>query len=153
MPVPDDNALGRAYKGSWRLPLHRSVQVREPDYGCYNVTNIDDPAYPHVKAIMYNTMVASDSTLLCGELLPALRIMVEHPKKSKYIQHWVSPIIMISLMEFKVLVLEIYYSKSRSCLVVRHSKVFDFTHGNNEAFNILAQWYLGKPTGDTVRGA
>lgn len=46
--------------------------------------------------------------------------------------------------------MEIYFSNGT--LVVRHTKMFDFTHGNDGAFKTLAQWYLGDAIGDTVNG-
>lgn len=46
--------------------------------------------------------------------------------------------------------MEFYFSNRT--LVVRHTKMFDFTHGNDEAFKTLAQWYLGDAIGDTTAG-
>lgn len=46
--------------------LDRDLQ---PEFGCYNITDTRDPKYPHVKAIMYNNLVATDSTFLFGEII------------------------------------------------------------------------------------
>ncbi|PGG95358.1 hypothetical protein AJ80_09974 [Polytolypa hystricis UAMH7299] len=46
------------------------------EFNLQQLKNLDGPTYPHVKAVMYNNLVATDSTILCGELLPIFRIML-----------------------------------------------------------------------------
>ena len=36
-------------------------------------------------------------------------------------------------------------------LVLRPTKMYDFSHGNPDAFKTFAQWYMGKPMGDCTR--
>lgn len=39
-------------------------------------------------------------------------------------------------------------------LVLRPTKMYDFSHGNSDAFKSLAQWYiLGEPSGDTTQAS
>lgn len=59
-------------------------------------------------------------------------------------------VLFISLLGLKARIMEFYFSNGT--LVVRHTKMSDFTHGNDEAFKTLAQWYLGDAIGDTVNG-
>lgn len=54
----------------------------------------------------------------------------------------------ISLMGFRPRVIEAYFKDNR--LVLRPTKLYDFTHGNDAAFKTFAQWYLGSPIGDTM---
>ncbi|CAG8908029.1 unnamed protein product [Penicillium egyptiacum] len=56
----------------------------QPEFGCYHIAELNDPAYPHVKAVMYNNLVATDSTVLYGELIPTLRIMLTQLRKRKF---------------------------------------------------------------------
>ncbi|KAL4912051.1 hypothetical protein BDW62DRAFT_216632 [Aspergillus aurantiobrunneus] len=165
LPETDAEALGGTYNGidddqpdsffhCYSCPNDRSHVVNNhpqayiqwmPSHECFTVTDMDGPSYTHVKAIMQNNMVAKDSTILCGELLPALRIMLTQLKKQRFSHHMVSPyvqVMVISLVEMKARVIELYFSKGT--LVVRPTKLYDFTHRNNAAFKTLAQWYLGK---------
>ncbi|OJJ08234.1 hypothetical protein ASPVEDRAFT_47413 [Aspergillus versicolor CBS 583.65] len=122
----------------------------QPSYGSFALADLEGSTYPHVKAITFNNLVPTKSTLLAGELLPALRLMLWQLRRSRFIRHAVSPVLFISLLGLKARVMEFYFSNGT--LVVRHTKMFDFTHGNDEAFKTLAQWYLGDAIGDTTAG-
>ncbi|KAL4786894.1 hypothetical protein BJX76DRAFT_63937 [Aspergillus varians] len=153
---------------SWCHTLHKGTEIpwtsgcpgdypftgldkdEQPNHACFAITDMDGPTHPHVKAIMLNNMVASESTILCGELLPALRVMLMQFKKTRFLRQMVAPVMIISLMGLKARVIEFYFSNNS--LVVRPTKMFDFTHANDAAFKTLAQMYLGKPIGDTVQG-
>ena len=36
-------------------------------------------------------------------------------------------------------------------LVLHTTKMYDFSHGNPNAFKEFAQWYMGKPMGDCTQ--
>ncbi|KAF9890257.1 hypothetical protein FE257_006170 [Aspergillus nanangensis] len=96
---------------------------------------------------MYNDLVATDSTLLFGELLPIIRIMIVQLVRRRFIHQLITPVLVISVQGLKTRVIEAYFDGQE--LVVRRSKLYDFTHGNNEAFKVFAEWYMGKPRGIT----
>ncbi|KAL2821900.1 hypothetical protein BJX63DRAFT_377394 [Aspergillus granulosus] len=125
-----------------------SRPCKEPSYACASITDMNGNSHPHVKAIMLNNMVASDSTILLGELLPALRIMLLQVRRGRLLQHIITPVMIISLMGMKARVIEVY--QENDTLVVRPTEMIDFTHANDDGFKQLAQWYLGKAIGDTV---
>ncbi|KAA8641642.1 hypothetical protein EYZ11_006838 [Aspergillus tanneri] len=120
----------------------------QPEFGCYHITDLNGPTYPHVKAVMYNNLVAMDSTILYGELLPILRIMLTQLWKARFIRQMVSPVLILSLMGLKARVIEAYFRDHT--LILRPTKIYDFTHGNNAAFKTFVQWYMGQPIGNTV---
>ncbi|KKZ60119.1 hypothetical protein EMCG_05144 [[Emmonsia] crescens] len=116
-------------------PFQGLYKYAEPAYGCYRITDLNDPTYPHVKAVMYNNMVATDSTILHGELFPIVRIMITQFWKRKFAHQMVSPVLIISLMGFKARVIEAYFEdQTRS-------------HAPDK------YWYMGPPIGDTIRAA
>ncbi|PWY83812.1 hypothetical protein BO94DRAFT_557654 [Aspergillus sclerotioniger CBS 115572] len=123
----------------------------QPEFGCYHITEMIDPAYPHIKALMYNNMVATDSTILCGELMPILRTMLTQLRRQKFIHQLVTPVLMFSLMGFQARVIEAFFRDDK--LVLRPTKLFDFTHGNDNAFKTLALWYMGNPLEITTQGS
>ncbi|KAL2365679.1 hypothetical protein RJZ56_001439 [Blastomyces dermatitidis] len=122
---------------------------------------MDGSTHPHVKGVMYNnSLMATESTILRGELLPVLKIMHGQFRQARFASHMISPllrgiffcgVLLISLMGFKARVLEVYFEDET--LVVRPTKLYDFTHGNDAAFKTFTQWYHGKPIGDTVRAS
>ncbi|RAK98796.1 uncharacterized protein BO80DRAFT_386874 [Aspergillus ibericus CBS 121593] len=120
----------------------------QPEFGCYHIAELNDPAYPHIKAVMYNNMVATDSTILYGELISILRIMLTQLRRQKFIHQMVTPVFIISLMGFQARVMEAFFRDGK--MVLRPTKLYDFSHGNHNAFKILAQWYIGKPIGITT---
>ena len=54
------------------------------------MTDISGPDYPHVKAIVYNNVNATDRAILRGELLLALRLMITQFRKRRFIRHMVA---------------------------------------------------------------
>lgn len=66
---------------------------KQPVFGCYHIRDMDGSTYPHVKAVMYNNLVPKDNTLLLGEILPILRIMIAQFWKAWFVHHMVSPVI------------------------------------------------------------
>ncbi|KAL2812610.1 hypothetical protein BJX63DRAFT_396154 [Aspergillus granulosus] len=128
-----------------------SRYCEQPSYVCASITDLNGTSHPHVKAIMLNNMVASDSTVLFGELLPALRIMLLQVRRDRFLHHIITPVMIISLMGMKARVIEVY--QENGTLVVRPTEMIDFTHANDDGFKQLTQWYLGKAIGDTVETA
>lgn len=74
-------------------PFKGLYKYTHPAFGCYDITDLRGPTYPHVKAIMYNGIVATDSTILRGELLPAICIMLTQFWKMRFVRQKVSPVI------------------------------------------------------------
>ncbi|KAK2805794.1 hypothetical protein FQN50_006070 [Emmonsiellopsis sp. PD_5] len=129
-------------------PFKGLYKHAQPEFGCYQITDLNGPDYPHVKAVMYNNLVAKDSTILCGELLPILRIMLTQFWKTQFIHQMVSPVLIFSLMGHQARVIEAYFQDR--ILYLRPTKMYDFSHRNPEAFKTFVQWYMGSPIGDTV---
>ncbi|PGH35029.1 hypothetical protein GX50_02163 [[Emmonsia] crescens] len=118
-----------------------------PAYGCSNTTDLDGSTHPHVKAVMWQGLVAKDSTILRGELSPIVEIMISQFLQTRFVDHMVAPVLIISLMGFKARVIEAYFKDQT--LILRPSEMLDFTHANNAGFKTFVQWYLGPPIGDT----
>ncbi|KAJ5587727.1 uncharacterized protein N7459_003492 [Penicillium hispanicum] len=123
-------------------------KYEQPEFGCFRILDLKDPAYPHVKAIIYNNMVATESTILYGELLPILRLMFAQFRRKRLRHHMMAPVLVISLMGVKCRAIEAHFDGKT--LTVRPSAMYDFTHGNDAAFRTFAQWFLGKAIGDTL---
>ncbi|KAK2801206.1 hypothetical protein FQN51_005521 [Onygenales sp. PD_10] len=161
VPDPDEEVLGGAYNGiddemepftrpANHYPFQGLYKYAEPAYGCYRITDLNGPTYPHVKAVMYNNMVTTDdSMILYGELFPMVRIMITQFWKAQFAHQMVSPVLIISLMGFKARVIEAYFKNQ--ILAVRPTKMYDFTHANPAAFKMFVQWYMGPPVGDTIQ--
>ncbi|KAK2812563.1 hypothetical protein FQN50_001207 [Emmonsiellopsis sp. PD_5] len=142
-----------------------------PAYGCSKTTDLNGSTHPHVKAIMWQGLVAKDSTILRGELSPIVEIMISQFLQTRFVDHMVAPVnftvyllaiiisllstnittmlqvLIISLMGFKARVIEAYFKDQT--LILRPSEMLDFTHANNAGFKTFVQWYLGPPIGDT----
>lgn len=58
-------------------------------------------------------------------------------------------VFILSLMGFQPRVIEAFFQGQH--LVLRPTKLYDFTHGNPNAFKTFAQWYMGKPIGNTMQ--
>ncbi|GKZ81077.1 hypothetical protein AnigIFM56816_005588 [Aspergillus niger] len=135
-------------------PFEKSslYKYEQPEFGCYRIAELNGPTRPHVKAVMYNNLVATDSTILFGELMPILRIMLTQLRRRKFIHEMVSPVLIFSLMGLQARVIEAFFHGEN--LVLRPTKMYDFSHGNSDAFKSLAQWYiLGEPIGDTTQAS
>ncbi|OJI83289.1 hypothetical protein ASPTUDRAFT_124473 [Aspergillus tubingensis CBS 134.48] len=130
------------------IGLYRDEQ---PEFGCFSIAEPKDPVCPHVKAIIYNNMVATDSTILFGELMPILRIMLKQYWRAKYIHSMVSPVLVFSLMGLQARVIEAFFQGQE--LIIRPTKLYDFSHGNPSAFKTFTQWYMGRPIGDTTKAS
>lgn len=61
-------------------------------------------------------------------------------------------VLIFSLMGLQARVIEAFFHGEN--LVLRPTKMYDFSHGNSDAFKSLAQWYiLGEPIGDTTQAS
>lgn len=63
-----------------------------PAYGCSNTTDLDGSTHPHVKAVMWQGLVAKDSTILRGELSPIVEIMISQFLQTRFVDHMVAPV-------------------------------------------------------------
>lgn len=73
-------------------PFKGLYKYEQPEYGCYHVTDLKGATHPHVKAIMYNNFVATDSTFLQGELFPILMIMLTQLWQPHFIRQMITPV-------------------------------------------------------------
>ncbi|RAL16898.1 uncharacterized protein BO97DRAFT_430949 [Aspergillus homomorphus CBS 101889] len=128
---PRDRAYAMNIVGDY--PFRGLDRLDQPEFGCWNITNLDGPAHAHVKAVLYNNMVAQESTLLYGELLPRLRIMLYQLWKKRFAHQMVSP----------ARVIEACFQDQ--VLVLRSTKLYDFTftHGNDAAIKMFTRAFIG----------
>ncbi|KKK24280.1 hypothetical protein ARAM_003634, partial [Aspergillus rambellii] len=73
-------------------PFPGLYKYTPPEFGCYSATYLEGPDHPHVKTIMYNNRIATDSTILTSKLIPILRIMLVQLLKVRFIHHMVTPV-------------------------------------------------------------
>lgn len=60
-------------------------------------------------------------------------------------------VLIFSLMGVQARVIEAFFQGHK--LVLRPTKMYDFSHGNHNAFETFAQWYIGKPIGITTQAS
>lgn len=72
---------------------HRGLfRDKQPEYGCFDVIDSKDSAFPHVKTVMFNNMAPSDSTIIYGELYPILVIMYTQLQRLRFSHHLILPV-------------------------------------------------------------
>ena len=54
-------------------------------------------------------------------------------------------VLIFPLMGLQARVIEAFFQDFK--LVLRCTKIYDFSHGNHDAFKTFARWYMGKPIG------
>ncbi|KAJ5542600.1 hypothetical protein N7535_005022 [Penicillium sp. DV-2018c] len=144
--VADD---GSEFPGTALCDSDMDNERGQPDFVCYDIAEPEDPAYPHAKAIMFNNLIPTDSSILYGELISILRIMLTQLRMSKFLHQFVTPVLIFSLMGFQARVIEAFFKDDK--LVLRLTKFYDFSHGNRNAFKTFALWWLGNPVGTTTQ--
>ncbi|KAB8246580.1 hypothetical protein BDV35DRAFT_353661 [Aspergillus flavus] len=108
------------------------------------------PDYPHVKAIAYNNVNATDQTILRGELLLILRLMFTQLRKRRFLKHMVAPVLLFFIVGPQhARIIEAIFDGSN--LVLRTTKIFDLRYKNVQGLKDFAGYYLGPPMGDTVK--
>ena len=58
---------------------------------------------------------------------------------------------MFSLMGFQARLIETFFRDDK--LVLRPTKLYDFSHGNDSAFQTLILWYMGKAIEINTQGS
>ncbi|OQD67510.1 hypothetical protein PENPOL_c003G08655 [Penicillium polonicum] len=128
-------------------PYKDLYQDDKPQFGTFRMTDVRGKACPHTKAFMYNDMEATDGTILRGELLTILRLMLGQLRKARLLQHRKAPVFLVSFMGKRARAFESYYNGQS--LVLRTTKLYNFPEETSIGFKNLAEWYLSSPTGDT----
>ncbi|KAE8332748.1 hypothetical protein BDV39DRAFT_199744 [Aspergillus sergii] len=159
LPEPDDELLEREYP---TFPLEndpsvgnyttykRLFQYNETGFGVLYMTDRSGPDFPHVKAIAYNNVKATDQTILRGELLLILRLMFTQLRKRRFLKHMVAPVLLFSIVGPQhARIIEAIFDGSN--LVLRTTKIFDLCYKNVQGLKDFAEYYLGPPIGDTVK--
>ncbi|CAI7677901.1 unnamed protein product [Penicillium discolor] len=123
-------------------------QDDKPQFGTFRMTDVRGKAFSHTKAFMYNDMEATDGTILRGELLTILRLMLGQLRKARLLQHRKAPVFLVSFMGKCARAFEFYYNGQS--LVLRTTNLYNFPEETSIGFKNLAEWYLSSPTGDTL---
>ena len=63
-----------------------------PEFGLYDIQQVSEGPYAHLKATIYNNLNADDGHLLQGEMLLILRLMLAHLRRARFIEHTVVPV-------------------------------------------------------------
>lgn len=63
-----------------------------PEFGLYDIQQVSEGPYAHLKATIYNNLNADDGHLLQGEMLLILRLMLAHLRRARFIEHMVVPV-------------------------------------------------------------
>lgn len=118
------------------------------------MTDVRGKACPHTKAFMYNDMEATDGTILRGELLTILRLMLGQLRKARLLQYRKAPVILylsfpLPTVPYRVLcrsfwsrlwvnvpaLFESYYNGQS--LVLRTTKLYNFPEETSIGFKNL----------------
>ncbi|PLN78855.1 hypothetical protein BDW42DRAFT_201916 [Aspergillus taichungensis] len=119
-----------------------------PEFGLYDIQQVKDGPYAHLKATIYNNLNADDGHLLQGEMLLILRLMLAHLKRGRFVEHMVVLVMVLSLVGPQHARVIEAYSEGHT-LVVRPSKLYDLRTKDPATLKTLAQWFLGKPRAPT----
>lgn len=119
-----------------------------PEFGFNVVHQVKHGPYSHLTATTFNNLNGHDDTILRGELLPVLRLMIGHLRRARFIDHMVAPILTLSFLGPQhARVIETYMEGHT--VVVRKTKLYDLRTKDAAAFKTFAQWFLGKPRAPT----
>ncbi|GES66236.1 hypothetical protein ATEIFO6365_0013020400 [Aspergillus terreus] len=110
----------------------------------------DYNAGPHFKCMMISD-VHGDDRLTRSELLCACRIMIMFLSSRRWMNHMVTPVMLLSFMGGYGRILLVHHDGSQ--LIVRKSKLFDFREKNTPALKLFLRWWCSSHVGDTLKGA
>ncbi|KAE8151676.1 hypothetical protein BDV25DRAFT_128574 [Aspergillus avenaceus] len=122
-----------------------------PRFGTLMIWHVAKFSRPHIKCIMQNDLESDDDSLLRGEVLTVIRIMLGQLKRKIFVNDMVAPVLLFSLNRRHPRVIEAYFDGRE--LLVRRTKAYDFTYMNADGFKTFAQWFMGNPIGDTSEQA
>ncbi|OQE06108.1 hypothetical protein PENVUL_c020G04900 [Penicillium vulpinum] len=130
-------------------PYKDLYQDHKPEFGPFRISDIRGKGFPHTKAFIYNDMDATDESILRGELLVILRLMLGQLRKRRLLHHRKAPVFLVSFMGKRARAFESYFNGQ--ALVLRTTKLYNFPEDTSIGFKSLAEWYLSSPTGDTSK--
>ncbi|PWY77422.1 hypothetical protein BO70DRAFT_397708 [Aspergillus heteromorphus CBS 117.55] len=79
----------------------------------------------------------------------ALRLSIAQLRRAKFLEHMIAPILLFSYMGPQhARLIEAFFTGD--ALTVRATRLYDLRKKDEAVFKLLAQWYLGKPTGTTM---
>ena len=79
----------------WQSPIYKEKDLWRhnfPEYGLYDIRQVKEGPYAHLKATIYNNLDADDGHILQGEMLLILRLMLAHMRRARFIEHMVVPV-------------------------------------------------------------
>ncbi|KAK1142384.1 hypothetical protein N8T08_007936 [Aspergillus melleus] len=125
-------------------PYVNLYRYEYPEFGPTWVEQVQKGPYSHANATIYNDLNANDGSILQGELLFALRLIMAQMRRARFIDHLVTPIIVFSFMGPQhARGIEAYMDGHT--VVVRPTKLYDLRTKDEAALKTLAQWYFSKP--------
>ncbi|PWY85819.1 hypothetical protein BO94DRAFT_597969 [Aspergillus sclerotioniger CBS 115572] len=146
-----DKILDRVWSGKNSIgdvPFVGLIEYNFPEYACLHAIQVKEGSYPHLKALLYNDLNATDGKILRGEIMIALRLIIAQMRRSRFLQHMTTPVLLFSFMgPQQARLIEAYFNGSS--LVMRTTRLFDLRKKDEELVKTLGQWYFGDPVGDT----
>ncbi|QMW29451.1 hypothetical protein G4B84_004786 [Aspergillus flavus NRRL3357] len=130
----------------FRRPLHHASSGT--DWITMNLWDRLDRRFPNIKCTLISNEYADDE-LLSSELLLITRLMWQRRIRSMTLDHDIVPILVFSLMGTQhVRILQAHFDGST--LIRLKSKTLDLTTRDDEALDLLGQWYCSDPVGNTM---
>ncbi|PYI09930.1 hypothetical protein BO78DRAFT_361696 [Aspergillus sclerotiicarbonarius CBS 121057] len=145
-----DKILDRVWSGVsiGEVPFVGLIEHDSPEYASLDAIQVKEGPYPHIKALLYNDLNATDGRILRGEIMIALRFIIAQMRRSRFLQHMTAPVLLFSFMGPQhTRLIEAYFNGSS--LVMRTTKLFDLRKKDEAVIKALGQWYFGEPVGDT----
>ncbi|RAL15385.1 uncharacterized protein BO97DRAFT_338166, partial [Aspergillus homomorphus CBS 101889] len=104
--------------------------------------------YSHIQAFMYHGIDGTDTTVLRGEVLIALRLINAQMRRSSFFKHLT--VLLFSFMGPQhARLLEAYFDGTS--LVVRRTRLFDLRKKDQTVIKTIAQWHFAKLIEDTKK--
>ncbi|KAK6813178.1 hypothetical protein RU639_010998 [Aspergillus parasiticus] len=130
----------------FRRPLYHASSGT--DWITMNLWDRLDRRFPHIKCTLISNEYV-DEELLSSELLLITRLMWQRRIRSMTLDHDIVPILVFSLMGTQhVRILQAHFDGST--LIILKSKTLDLTTRDDEALDLLGQWYCSDPVGNTM---
>jgi hypothetical protein len=73
-------------------PFKSLYRYDKPDFGVFGIRDVAGPAFPHMKAVIWNSLETEGSKVCRGELLIILRLMLGQLRKVRLLHHDVAPV-------------------------------------------------------------
>ncbi|KAE8366514.1 hypothetical protein BDV27DRAFT_143596 [Aspergillus caelatus] len=143
-----DEGLGRLWSNIGPSISRISVITSSPVVTIH-ASQVKEGPYPHVKALIYNNLNGADGTILGGEVMMALRLIIAQMRRARFIDQMTAPVPFPFMGPQHVRLVEAYFNGSSP--VVRPSRLFDLHKKNEAAIREFGRWYFGEPVGNTKK--